>query len=132
MLFRSEIDPRLIFTLPEDLRISVCAQVNYFFLHVKAPITDSAQASFPPNTDQHRYRYYGYNNQVKEYSVYRAMPGKYKVHLSRNYYYQQGNEPEIYRLVTFKNFQQRGQKLEIQNLNLTYQYGDLEVGSVKW
>lgn len=127
-----EIDPRLIFTLPEDLRISVCAQANYFFLHVQAPMTDSALASFPPNTDQHRYRYYGYNNQVMEYSVYRAMPGKYKVHLSRNYYYQQGNEPEIYRLVTFKNFQQRGQKLEIQNLNLTYQYGDLEVSSVKW
>jgi len=126
------VDPRLTFILPEDLRISVSSQSSHFYLDVKAPALDSAMAPYPVPYEKNKYRYYWHNNQVQEYSVYRAKTGKYKVHLNMYNYYRQGDEPEIYRLVTFKNFQQRGQKLEIQNLNLTYQYGDLEVGSVQW
>jgi hypothetical protein len=66
-----------------------------------------------------------------EYNLRSAIPGKYRLVI--NYYgYHASSIPGYVRVMTFKNFGRPGQKIEIQNISLDNQYGEIEFAEVKW
>lgn len=40
--------------------------------------------------------------------------------------------PNIVRIISFKNFQRTGQALNIENVIVNNQYGEVEIGDVNW
>lgn len=76
--------------------------------------------------------YYGYSTPA-EYVARNAKEGKYKV--SVNYYgynsWQYGI-PDFIRIIAFKNFGKQGQQIKIDNFIMDNQYGEVEIGEVKW
>ena len=63
----------------------------------------------------------------------KAVEGKYRVKVNvyqRYSGYQKA--PAMIRIISFKNFQQTGQVLSIENVIVDDQYGVVEIGEVKW
>jgi len=73
--------------------------------------------------------YYNYYNPA-EYQVNTAETGKYKVTL--HYYGYTNSIPSVVRMVTFKNFGRPGQSIKSEIIIMDNQYGEVEIGEVKW
>lgn len=84
-----------------------------------------------------RYYYYNYYYQEDpvEYQLKNAKNGIYKIRV--NYtdyggYYYETKVPSVIRILTFKNSGKENQTLEVENVIMDNQYGDVEIGEVKW
>jgi len=128
------INLRLVRALPVDLRISVesnnHSQAN---LLIQEPNTDicyaanadtrsGGQLSPSNNLDEDSY---------SEYSIKKAVTGKYRISIKA---FDEFNNlmPHIMRIIVFKNFQKPGQTIEIKNVTLDNQYGEVEIGDTTW
>ncbi len=133
----SAIPAALIRPLDCDLRIVVDGNKNGFN---KMIITEPGGKRTDTNkgnksavgyvTRDYRFgTYYNYNNPA-EYQVKMAETGKYKVTL--HYYGYTNSIPSVVRLVTFKNFGRPGQSIKSEIIIMDNQYGEVEIGEVKW
>jgi TonB-dependent SusC/RagA subfamily outer membrane receptor len=71
----------------------------------------------------------------EEYQIKNAVDGKYKLRISYtgfNGYIYNARIPTMIKMTTFKNFGKPGQSIKIENVIMDYQYGDVEIGTVKW
>ncbi|MBC7875132.1 MAG: TonB-dependent receptor plug domain-containing protein, partial [Ferruginibacter sp.] len=78
---------------------------------------------------------YGYKNYPQEYQVVTANSGKYKLRL--NYvdygsYYNALKIPTIVKITTFRNFGKIDQTLEVENVIMDNQHGNVEIAELKW
>jgi hypothetical protein len=80
-----------------------------------------------------QYGYYYYYGAPAEYEIKNALHGRYRIML--NYYdYNSypGKIPALVRMVTFKNFGRPNQSIEVENVIMDNQYGEVEIGETKW
>ncbi len=75
--------------------------------------------------------YYGLSDHLQEYQVKQAKTGKYKINVQYKDHYH-GGLPAMIRITTFRNFGKPGQSLEIENVIMDNQYGDVEIAEVTW
>ena len=132
----SAIPGELVKSLPVDLHITLdCNIGNLGNVSVRelGGITCSYWNSVTKNggTIQNGYNWY-YGSPV-EYQVKKAPAGKYRI--SVNYYDRYSNNnriPSVIRIMKFKNFGKENQSIEIENVMMDNQYGEVEIGEVKW
>ncbi|HWR33477.1 MAG TPA: VIT domain-containing protein [Chitinophagaceae bacterium] len=86
-------------------------------------------------TARYYYNNYYYQQDPVEYQLKNAKKGNYRIKVSysdyRGYYYE-SKVPTVIRILTFKNSGKENQTLEIENVIMDNQYGDVEIGEVKW
>lgn len=78
---------------------------------------------------------YGYSDIPEEYQVKNARTGKYKLRISYSGYggyYDQVRVPTMIKIMTFRNFGKANQGIEVRNVIMDNQYGEVEIGEVKW
>jgi TonB-dependent SusC/RagA subfamily outer membrane receptor len=132
----SVIPASLMVAIPADLRI-VLNSNKTFYGHMaihepsgencsyQKPLTKTGRMIYPRN--------YWYNELPMEYFAEHAKNGKYKIRL--NYYsnyYGTDQIPSFIRIMKFKNFGRENQALEIENVIMDNQYGDVEIATVQW
>jgi TonB-dependent SusC/RagA subfamily outer membrane receptor len=128
----SDIPSNLIQPMPVDMRICVDGNVGYYNLQIKQTGGKKYSADRTANKSG------GYINKewndywfANEYNIKKAVKGKYLV--SINYYdYYRNNEPQMVRIICFKNFGKKDQSLSIQNVLMNNQNGTVEIGEVEW
>jgi TonB-dependent SusC/RagA subfamily outer membrane receptor len=135
----SAIPPLLIRPMPSDLRIVLdCNKGSLGGVSIKEP--GGAVCNYAKSITKNRgtltidpWGYSYYNGGPAEYQVKKAISGKYKVSL--NYYDYQlypGKIPAFVRMVTFRNFGKPGQSIKVENVIMDNQYGEVEIGEVRW
>jgi TonB-dependent SusC/RagA subfamily outer membrane receptor len=132
----SAIPSSLIVAIPADLRIVLNSNKSFYgnmLIHEPTgencsylkPVTRTGRMIYPQN--------YWYNDLPMEYFSEHAKDGKYKIRLnySGNYY---GTDqiPSFIRIMQFKNFGRENQCIEIENIIMDNQYGDVEIATVNW
>jgi TonB-dependent SusC/RagA subfamily outer membrane receptor len=77
--------------------------------------------------------YYG-NIAPEEYQVKNAKPGNYKIRVKyADYgYYYNIKVPSVIRIISFKKTGSSNETLEVENVMMDNQYGEVEIGEVKW
>ncbi len=132
----STISPALVRPLPADLRIVVdCNKGNLGNGSVREPgnIVCNYSTSATKNggiIQQTDYWYYG---NPFEYQIKKAPQGKYRINVNYyDYYSYPGKIPAVIRIRTFKNFGKENQSIEVENVMMDNQYGEVEIGEVKW
>ena len=140
----SKINSNLIKALPVDMKISL--ESNYGSLvNMQVVEPDGEVCNYTkPDTrsgghfsrifeDYNYYWNYYYNDKANEYVIKNALLGKYRIKLNvyNRISYNQ-SVPNIVRIISFKNFQRTGQALNIENVIVDNQYGEVEIGDVKW
>lgn len=128
------IPPSLIRPLPVDLRIVVESNGSSLGnVSVKEPGGEICSYTKPVTKNGFiDYNYSGYFTPL-EYQTKKAKEGKYKI--SVNYYGRNSwhyDIPDFIRIITFKNFAKTGQQIKIDNVIMDNQYGEVEIGEVKW
>jgi tetratricopeptide (TPR) repeat protein len=128
----SRIDPKLILSLPVDLRVTAGNNLDGILsLNIKLGKTanpansqENIKGFMPFSMD-----YYG--DPEKEYLIRNAVAGKYKVTIE---YFAYGYRaaPSIMRMITFKHFGKAGQTMEIENIFLDNQRGEIEVAEINY
>jgi len=76
-----------------------------------------------------------YTVSPKEYQIKNAVDGKYKLRINYtgfNGYYYNARIPTMIKMTTFKNFGKPDQSIKVENVIMDYQYGNVEIGTVKW
>lgn len=133
----SSINKQLIHPLNYDLRITLNSNLRNLGGNVSIVEPGGKKCSYygPQNAEGRLsggYYYYSdnYYNGMEEYQLKQAKPGKYKVRLSYNGYYNL-TVPSVVRVVTFRNTA-KGAVLEVGNAMMDNQYGDIEIAEVKW
>ncbi|MBK7433261.1 MAG: TonB-dependent receptor plug domain-containing protein [Chitinophagaceae bacterium] len=141
----SKIEPWLVKTMPIDLKITL--ECNYGYINnmqVVEPGGEVCNSSRPQSRSGGRFfangftqnnGYFGsyYGESGNEYLAKKAAQGKYRIKADiygQHNWYQKA--PEIIRIIIFKNFQQTGQALSIENVFVDNQYGVVEIGEVRW
>ncbi|HEY6503670.1 MAG TPA: TonB-dependent receptor plug domain-containing protein [Chitinophagaceae bacterium] len=135
----SEIPASLIRLMPADLRIVLdCNKGSLGGVSIREP--GGAVCNYSKqvtrnggtlNTEQYGYSYY--SNAPAEYQIKEAPGGKYKVSLNYyDYYSYPGKIPAFVRMVTFRNFGKEGQSIKVENVIMDNQYGEVEIGEVRW
>lgn len=134
----SAINPNCIRQLPVDLRITTESnQGRLYNTRIEEPNGDVCSINTPLTKNKGRiinaYDYY-YPMSINEYAIKNARTGRYRLKIDSYDYESDGAGviPHYVRVITFRNFQQPGQKLEIQNIIMDNQYGAIEIGSVDW
>ena len=129
------INLRLVRPLPVDLRISIESNDRSAAdLIIKEPGDEVCSAATPDTRSGGHLSPESYNSNEEnynEYSIKNAVKGRYAI--VTNAY--DGNAraiPHIARIIVFKNFQKFGQTIEITNVVLENQYGELEIGDINW
>jgi len=128
------IPSSLVRPLPVDLRIVVESNGSSLGnVSIKEPGGEICSYKKPVTKNGFiDYNYYWYYAPL-EYQTKNAKEGKYKI--SVNYYgynsWQHGI-PDFIRIITFKNFGKTGQQIKIDNVIMDNQYGEVEIGEVKW
>jgi TonB-dependent SusC/RagA subfamily outer membrane receptor len=135
----SAIPPALLKPMPVDLRIVLDGNTWYSGnLIVRQPDGEECTFSKPISKSG---GYLGfYNNYwnygtVAEYQIKNAGTGKYKIKLNyfgNNYYNHGFKIPAYIRIVTFRSFGKPGQSIQIENVVMDNQYGEVEIAEVKW
>ncbi|MFN8246514.1 MAG: VIT domain-containing protein [Ferruginibacter sp.] len=128
---RSGIDQRLIYHTPVDLKIDVSGPG---FMNVIEPGGDTCSYTKTETKSGGKMTYNGYwTQELKEFTAFQSMPGQYRILIDR-YTTSRGryHSPDLSRMIIFRKFQQPGQTLEIRNINLTYQWGLVELDPVDW
>lgn len=67
-----------------------------------------------------------------EYNLKIARAGKYRVSLVYWDYYSNSKIPRVFRIMYFKNFGKENQEITIENVTMDNQYGEVEIGEIKW
>ncbi|HEY2720184.1 MAG TPA: VIT domain-containing protein [Chitinophagaceae bacterium] len=75
---------------------------------------------------------YFYHGSI-DYQTKEALHGNYKIRVDyHDYYYYSSERPSVIRIVSFKNFGKADQSIDIDNVIMNNQNGDIEIGQVKW
>ncbi len=142
----SAVNPNLIRAFPVDLKISVESSYGYTDkCTIKAP-ESSIPSSIENNWNDyfHTERYKSFNNTnysnrynarfyAGDYIAKKASKGLYKINIDAYHYYTYKEEiPEFVRVITFRNFQQENQTLQVEYSMLNNQYGSVEIAEIKW
>ena len=132
----SAIPPSLIRPLPADLRIVLDGNGGSFNnFSIKEPSGDICSYTKPVTktgamlTDNN----YSYYPAPVEYMAKNAKEGKYRICV--NYYYYNSwrdMAPSFIRVTTFRNFGKPGQSMEVRNVIMDNQYGEIEIEEVRW
>lgn len=129
----SGINLRLVKPLPVDLSISFESNSAYGLYTAEVITPGGVEVNLFNNLNTYFYpakQEEIHRNVNMEYSTKVAEEGRYKIRTMDCFQYD--DIPHYVRIITFKHFQQKGQTLEIQNINLTNQCGHVEFGKVKW
>jgi len=134
----SAIPKALIRPIPTDLRVIVQTSYGYLnSLKIKEPDGSICSTyyqnnyNYPPNQKQSILDY-AYLSHV--YSVQHAKAGKYRISLQCYNGYQvdeASNQPHMIRIISIRNFGKADQHLEVLNVIVDNQYGEVEIGAVK-
>jgi len=129
------INLRLVKPLPVDLRITAESNDgNPIDLIIKEPAGELCSVATPdtrvgghlsPNSSNDD------ENKYSEYSIKNAMKGKYSI-VTNAFDAEPRTIPHVMRIVIFKNFQKAGQTIEVKNITLDNQFGEVEVADVRW
>lgn len=123
----SGINEALIRNYPSDLYISLGSNIpNNSMFKVFTPNKSKLSAQFHYNSGNIKDNYCNDN----ELFINRSDKGDYRI-IESNHYYSYSS-PMFTRIITFKNFQKPGQKIEIQHVQMDGQQGEVEIGIVKW
>ena len=120
------INKDIIRRYPADLYVSIenNAGSNAYF-DITGPTHTSLAKMMIRNQNSNFY----FNH--SEILVYRAGKGKYRIY-ENSYDAYDFSTPRYHRIVTFKNYQQPDQVIEVQTVNMNGQNGKVEIGSVTW
>jgi TonB-dependent SusC/RagA subfamily outer membrane receptor len=132
----SAINPSLIKPLPYDLRIVVEENSGReVSLKINEPGGGEWVTSLKPSkhggviTAGGKYNY----GTIAEYSIKNAVKGKYKIWVNYyNGYMYTGKIPSVIRITVYKNFGKPNQTIEVQNIMMDNQYGEIEIGETNW
>jgi len=132
----SAIPSALIKSLPVDLRIVIdCNKGSLGNVNVKEPGGTTCNYSNPvtKNGGSIYQGYDWYYSNPLEYQIRKAPEGKYKiiVHYYDNYFYP-GSIPAVVRIRKFKNFGKDNQSIEIENVIMDNQNGEVEIAEITW
>ena len=132
----SKIPVDLIKPLPVDMRIVIdCNKGNLSNVSIREPggITCSYSNPVTKNGGTIQREQYWYYGNPFEYQVKKAPEGKYKISVNYyDYYSSTGNIPSVIRIMKFKNFGRENQSIEVENVMMDNQYGEIEIAEVKW
>jgi TonB-dependent SusC/RagA subfamily outer membrane receptor len=130
----SGIPSTLIKSLPVDMRIVIdCNKGNLGNVSIKEPGGLICDYSNPvtKNGGTIQQAYYWYYSTPFEYQVKKAPEGKYKIRVNYyDYYSYPGKVPSVIRIRRFKNFGKENQLIEIENVIMDNQYGEVEIAEV--
>lgn len=70
------------------------------------------------------------NNGPAIYQAKQAKTGKYKIRVNYYGHYNGNNIPSIIRIKTFSHFGERSESIEIENVMMDNQHGDVEIGTI--
>ncbi len=126
------IPPALVKSYPGELRIVLdCNRNNFSLMKVIEPggkmVTEN---KISPLTNGFIYGSAGYyygGNKTMVYQAQNAKPGKYKVRVNFYGYPYLGDAPSFIRVKTFKHFGKPNQTIEIENVIMDNQYGEIEI-----
>jgi TonB-dependent SusC/RagA subfamily outer membrane receptor len=133
----SPIPPSLLKALPVDLRI-VAEDNSGYAVNLRIDEPGNSSADMYKNKSKHggyfvtgdRYYYY---NAFTDYQIKDAVKGSYKIWANfYNGYSYSGKVPSVIRLLIFKNFGKPNQSIEIQNIMMDNQYGEIEIAEISW
>lgn len=128
------IPPELILPMPADLRITLDRNYgNVGTVIIKEPGGKICSYAKPVSDIGGIFTQHSawYNSTVIEYQMKKAIEGKYRI--SVNYYGKyQHSIPDYIRIITFRNFGKQGQSIHVENVCVDNQYGEVEIGEVKW
>lgn len=135
------INTSLLYAMPNDLRITL-EDVNERYLNVRI----NEPGNVPVNQYNSQYQSksknggyftgnsnYYFDNNIAEYQLNKAIKGNYKIWV--NYYggyMYTGKTPAVIRVIVFKNFGKPGQSIEIQNIMMDNQNGEIEIAETNW
>ena len=136
----SQINPSVLKPLPCDLRITAEDNLNGTVgLIINEPGNNNCSLYTSPTKNggyikrQTNDLYSYYQPGVTEYQMKNAVKGKYKVLV--NYYggsYYNERIPSVIRLIIYKNFGKPDQSVQIENVMMDNQYGEIEIAEFKW
>ena len=135
----SGINVRLVKTLPVDLRITTENNFTSYWndrVKIEEPQGETCSYNNPETkwgghftrcSDDYYY------TDKNEYSIKNATKGNYRI-VTDAYAYNYYNEkiPHFIRVIAFKNFQRPNQTMEVKNIILDNQYGEVEIADIKW
>ena len=132
----SGINPQLIRPLSYDLRITI--DCNNRSLGGNISVTEPGGKTAAYYGDQKAEgkligKYYNsvfYHNGMEEYQLKNAKPGKYRVNVNFYGYYSNAI-PSVMRVSTFRNTV-NGPVIEIANVMMDNQYGNVEIAEIRW
>jgi TonB-dependent SusC/RagA subfamily outer membrane receptor len=133
----SQIPLSLIKALPVDLRI-VAEDNSGYAVNLRIDEPGNSIADVYRNNSKHggyfitadRYNYY---HAFAEYQLKDAVKGKYKIWATfYNGKMYKDKVPSVIRLLIFKNFGKPNQSIEIQNIMMDNQYGEIEIAEISW
>jgi len=126
------INLRLVRPLPVDLRVILESNDrNPVDLLIREPGDEVCNAANPNSRSGGHLSSANYDSEDNfyDYSIKNAPQGSYGIITNaRNSY--SSAMPHMVRIVTFKNFQKPGQTIEIKNVILDNQYGEVEIGEI--
>ena len=127
------IPVELLKPMTSDLRIVVDGNCNFWGMKIQESGDDAGKKAGGSKVPSNKYSYnpYQWTDYLNEYQVKQAKAGKYKVSVN---YYQWGASglPQVIRIVAFKNFGKDNQRIEVQNVIMNNQSGEIEIGEVEW
>lgn len=132
----SYINQNIIRALPVDLRIT--AEGNYSDIRnfqVVEPGGILCNSSYPVSVNGGRISQandYWDGDDVSDYSIKEAHRGSYRLKVDVGRYYNYGGMPDYVRVVVFRNFQTKNPVIEVENIVLDNQYGEVEIQEVNW
>jgi tetratricopeptide (TPR) repeat protein len=143
MLDLANINPQLIRPIEVDLRITLDCNSRDLYNSVLIVEPDGKVCSYakPGSATSGRmtridYNYrHNYSDDPEEYQVKQAQSGKYKIKLNYTDYggYNYGAiVPTVVKIMTFKNLGKPNQTIEIENVIMDNQHGEVEIGEVKY
>lgn len=132
----SGIPAVLIRPMPVDMRIVIdCNKSNMSNISVKEPGNYICNYSNPvtKNGGTIQQEYYWYSSKPFEYQVKKAPEGRYRISVNfYDYYSYNGKIPSVIRIRKFKNFGKENQSIEVENVMMDNQHGEIEIGEIKW
>jgi tetratricopeptide (TPR) repeat protein len=128
------IPSSLIRPLPSDLRIVVetngCSLGNVI---IKEPGGEICSYTKPATKNGYVNNNYYWYSAPAEYNAKNAKEGKYKISVNfYGYNVWRYSVPDFIRITAFKNFGKPGQQIKIENVIMDNQYGEVEIGEVKF
>lgn len=132
----STIPALLIKSLPVDMRIIIdCNNGSLGNVTISEPGGHACSYMNPSSKNgglMDQYSYWNYNG-LAEYSIKKAVKGKFRIIVNHYSYYTYSRKtPSIIRIRKFKNFGQENQSIETENVMMDNQYGEIEIGEMKW